>query len=97
MFKQNLYFRDGTLFADDYVRVVQGKRGNYVELTKEQIKVPLESYFNQKVPDQLSNENFYYYRLKPKGREEKVYWQCNLVKYADYKRNFYYIDPKLLT
>jgi len=94
--KRNLYFKDETLFADGYERVVHGGRGDYVELTKEQIKVQLVSKFNQPLPKELSNEQFFYYWLIPEGREEKVYWQCNLVGYADYKRNFYYISPKLL-
>ena len=96
MMKRNLYFKDETLFADGYERVVHGGRGDYVELTKEQIKVQLVSKFNQPLPKELSNEQFFYYWLIPKGREEKIYWQCNLVNYADYKRNYYYISPKLL-
>ena len=94
--KRNLYFKDGTLFANEYERVVHGGRGDYVELTREQIKVQLVSKFKQPVPEELSNEEFYYYWLCPIGREEKVYWQCNLVGYADYKRNYYYISPKEL-
>lgn len=94
---RNLYFKkDGVLFADGYTRIVCGKRGDYVELTKEQIKVPLKSYFNQKLPEQLSTEKFFYYWLEPENRDEKIYWQCNLVNYSDYMRNFYYISPKLL-
>ena len=94
--KRNLYFKDGILFANGYERVVHGGRGDYIELIKEQIQVTLVSNFNQKIPNELSNEFFYYYWLKPIGREEKIYWQCNLVNYADYKRNFYYISPKVL-
>ena len=94
--KRNLYFKDETLFADGYERVVHGGRGDYVELTKKQIQIPLKSHFNQKLPEQLSNEEFYYYWLCPSGRQEKIYWQCNLVNYADYKIDFYYISPKLL-
>lgn len=96
MIKRNLYFKDGALFATGYERVVHGGRGDYVELTKEQIAVNLKSHFNQELPKELTNEEFFYYWLEPEGREEKVYWQCNLVHYADYKRNFYYISPKLL-
>jgi hypothetical protein len=96
MFKRNLYFKDGTLFADGYVRIVHGKRGAYVELTKDQIKVPLKSHFKQEIPEKITSEQFYYYWLEPLGRSEKIYWQCNLVNYADYKIDFYYISPKLL-
>jgi hypothetical protein len=94
--KRNLYFKDGILFANGYERIVHGGRGDYIELIKEQIEVTLVSNFNQKIPNELSEESFYYYWLKPLGREEKIYWQCNLVNYADYKRNFYYISPKVL-
>ena len=96
MIQRNLYFRDGVLFANGYERVVHGGRGSYVELSKEQIKVNLVSQFNQIIPNELSNETFYYYWLKPFDRNEKIYWQCNLVSYADYKRNFFYISPNLL-
>jgi len=92
----NLYFKDGTLFANDFERVVHGDRGDYVELTDKQIEVNLISKFNQPLPDQVSNEPFYYYWLVPEGRDEKIYWQVNLVEYADYKKGYYYISPKLL-
>lgn len=91
-----LYFLDGTLFANDFERVVHGGRGDYVELTEQQIEVNLMSKFNQPLPDQVSNESFFFYWLVPEGREEKVYWQVNLVTYADYKKGYYYISPKLL-
>ena len=96
MIKRNLYFKDGTLFANGYERVVHGGRGDYVELTKDQIQVDLKSHFQQELPEELSDEAFFYYWLEPIGREEKVYWQCHLVGYADYKRNYYYISPRLL-
>ena len=94
--KRNLYFKDGTLFADGYERIVHGRRGDYIELRKDQIKAPLKSHFNQKLPNELTDEEFFYFWLEPIGRDEKIYWQCNLVDYADYKRDFYYISPKLL-
>ena len=93
---RNLYFKDSVLFATGYERIVHGGRGDYIELTKEQIKVSLKSHFNQELPNELTDESFFYYWLEPIGRTEKIYWQCNLVNYADYKRNFYYISPKLL-
>jgi hypothetical protein len=96
MMDRNLYFKDGILFANGYERIVHGERGDYIELTKEQIQIPLKSHFNQQLPEQLSNEEFYYYWLEPINRIEKIYWQCNLVGYADYKRNFYYISHKFL-
>jgi len=94
--KRNLYFKDGVLFAEGYERVVHGGRGDYVELTKDQIVVELKSKFKQPLPESVSDEPFYYYWLVPIGREEKIYWQCRTVNYADYKIGFYYISPKLL-
>lgn len=91
-----LYFKDGTLFANDFERVVHGGRGDYVELTKDQISVKLVSYFEQELPEEVSNEPFFYYWLVPINRTEKVYWQVHTVDYADYKIGYYYISPKLL-
>ena len=92
-----LYFLDGTQFSSDYVRVVHGGRGAYVELTKDQITVPLQSKFGNEVPKEIDlNSPFYYYYLQPVGRKEKVYWQIKTVKYADYKIGYYYISPSLL-
>lgn len=96
MEKIPLYFKDGTLFSDDYIRIVQGGRGDYVEVALNQIKINLKSHFSQKIPKELTNENFFYYWLEPINRNEKIYWQIKQVPYADYKRNLYYINPILL-
>lgn len=92
-----LYFLDGTLFATDYVRIVHGGRGDYIELTKEQIVVELVSKMGHKIPDVITHKPFYYYFLIPSGRDEKIYWQIRTVSYADYKTGMYYIDPSLVT
>lgn len=91
-----LYFKDGMQFSSGYERVVHGGRGDYVELTKEQIVVSLKSKFNNPIPKEIQNEPYYYYYLVPEGRTEKVYWQIKTVKYADYKIGYYYISPDLL-
>jgi hypothetical protein len=96
MISNPLYFLDGVQFSLGYERIVRGKRGAYVELTKEQILVELKSHFGTKVPDKITSEPFYYHWLEPIGRSEKIYWQINTVKYADYKIGFYYISPDLL-
>lgn len=93
---RNLYFKDDTLFATGYERVVHGGRGDYVELMKEQIVVELKPRFNKSLPENISDEPWYYYWLQPVSREEKIYWQCRTVNYADYKIGYYYISPKLL-
>lgn len=96
MIKDYLYFLDGTQFSIGYERVVHGGRGKYVELTKEQIIVPLKSKFNSVLPDEIDEQPFYYYYLIPDGRIEKIYWQIKTVKYTDYKIGYYYISPDLL-
>ena len=73
-----------------------GGRGDYIELKRENIKVELKSHFQQEIPKEITDELFYYYWLTPEGRNEKVYWQIHLVGYADYKKDYYYISPKLL-
>ena len=90
MFDIKLYLIDGRLFSEGYERVVHGGRGDYIELTKEQIVVPL-----QKLPDEiLGTEDFYYYWLVPvEGYQTKVYWLIKTVSYADYKVGYYYISP----
>jgi len=96
MYNTPLYFLDSTQLSSGFERVVHGGRGAYVELTKEQILVPLKSHFNTKVPNEITPEPFYYHWLEPEGRTEKIYWQIRTVGYADYKIGYYYISPALL-
>jgi len=96
MIKIPLYFLDGTQFSRGYERVVHGDRGDYIELTKDQIMIPLKSKFNAVIPDEIDDQPFYYYWLIPENRNEKIYWQIKIVSYADYKRGYYYISPLLL-
>jgi hypothetical protein len=97
MIKRELYFKDGTLFSNGYERVVHGGRGDYVELTKEQIAVELKSHFDQPIPPEIDLDvDYYYYWLEPIDRYEKVYWQVKTVSYADYKTGYYYISPDFL-
>ena len=96
MIDRTLYFKDGVVFANGYERVVHGKRGDYVELKKEQIKVDLVSHFKQNLSYEQGKEPFYYFWMEPIGRNEKIYYQIKTVNYADYKIGFYYISPKLL-
>lgn len=96
MIRIPLLFKDGVPFASGYERVVHGGRGTYVEFLREQILVTLKSKFNTFLPEKIDKQPFYYYYLIPEGRTEKIYWQINTVKYADYKIGYYYISPSLL-
>jgi len=96
-----LFFKDGTQFATDFVRIEHGGRGDYVELTKEQICVDLVSKFGRKPVEVTGKETFYYYWLVPVDRWEKVYLQLKgvgdeLKNYAVYHPGMYYISPKAL-
>jgi hypothetical protein len=93
MMKQNLIFKDGTLFAKEYNRVVHGGRGDYVEFSKDQILTELISRFSN---DLSKNEmGYYYYWLYPRNCPGvKVYYQLKTVKYADYKVGLYYVSPE---
>lgn len=94
---KKLYFKDGIQFSTDYIRIVHGERGDYIELSKDQIIPELISKFGQELPKSVPNdENFFYYWLQPIGRNEKIYWQIKTVNYADYKIGLYYIDPRLV-
>jgi len=92
--KQNIYLKDETLFANEFVRVIHGNRGDYVEFKKDQIIPDLISKFNNNITN--NSNNFYYYWLYPVNNPEiKVYFQQRIVKYADYKIGMYYVSPDL--
>jgi hypothetical protein len=95
MTQENIFLKDGTLFARGFIRVVHGGRGDYVEFEKENIIIPLLSLYNNDISKQTQ---FYYYWLYPVGhREIKVYFQQRVVKYADYKTGLYYVSPDLFS
>ena len=93
MVKQNIYLKNGTLFATGYNRIVHSGRGDYVEFEKEHIVPKLISKFGNKPTDDL---DIYYWWLHPETDENtKVYLQKKTVKYADYKIGKYYVSPYL--
>ena len=94
-FKQVLYTKSGILFAKEFVRVVHGKRGDYIEFTKEQLITPLLNKFNYKTDEDLIKDGHYYEWLIPlyDDSNTKVYRQLRTVTYADYKIGFYYVSP----
>ena len=94
MVKQNIYLKNGTLFATGYNRIVHGERGDYVEFEEEHIVPKLISKFGNKLTEDL---DIYYWWLYPETDENtKVYLQRKTVKYADYKIGKYYVSPFLL-
>jgi len=101
------YLKSGILFAKGYIRIVYGDHGPYIEFAKENIKIELVSKFNNVIDyDELPDDKFYYYWLKPKDNDLKVYLQLKPVtdlpnapkradgKKSDYNRQEGYADYK---
>lgn len=90
---RKLYITPNIILSDDYIRVVHGERGDYVEFDKLDITWPLEYKFGEP----SNNPEHYYDWLYPRGFPNiKIYHQRRTVKYADYKIGKYYISPGLL-
>lgn len=90
--EQKIYLKNGVLFANQFIRVVHGGRGDYVEFNEEQILSPLISRFGNDVKEKTS-EHYYYWMYPESDRNTKVYFQLKTVKYADYKIGKYYVSP----
>jgi hypothetical protein len=91
----------GPLIATNYVRVVKGGRGNYVEFlaghliqTEFEIK-PEEEYRFSKGQNGGTNwrDIVFYGWLQSKIGHRKLYKQFKTVSYADYKVGRYYMSP----
>lgn len=59
MIEQKLFLKNGFLFADGFERVVHGERGDYIELTKAQIKMILLSRFGNKNWETSTSEDIF--------------------------------------
>ena len=93
MYKENIYLKNGTLFAIGYNRIVHGGRGDYVEFELEQIVPKLLYKFDNKPTDDL---DIYYWQMYPETDPNiKVYFQKKTVEYADYRIGKYYVSPYL--
>ena len=94
---RNIYLKNGTLFANGFERVVHGKRGDYVEFTREQIVPQLLYKLSLTLFDESKankEPKFYYYWLIPDtDTSVKIYYQLAEVNYADYKIGYYYVSP----
>jgi len=89
--------KSGILFANDYIRVVIGGQGTYIEFEQKQIVVELETEPGQEYRGVGKYTNCKYFWLRPLGDSSmKVYLQRGLVSYADYKVGKYYVSPDQL-
>jgi hypothetical protein len=77
----SFYFCE-TLIALGYNRVVYGDHGPYIEFERYHFKIELVSKFGHSLPTDLPSieeSQYYYYWLRPKGLNIKVYWQIKPV------------------
>lgn len=83
----------GLVIANNCIRVVIGGRGPYIEFNSTQIitdniHVPKEELYR------LKSNNVYYDEYRTNDVcNVKIYYQKNVVKYADYKIGMWYISP----
>lgn len=86
-----IYTKSNVLLANDHVRVVCGKRGDYVEISESQIikkilKIPFRACWR------IKNGNAFYIEYRTiDDSDTMVYHQKKTVKYADYKIGMYYV------
>ena len=77
--------KSGILVATDYVRVVHGDRGDYVEFTHRQCTDNM---------DMVPYGHRYYTEWRTVPDNVKVYQQHIPVDYADYRVGCFYVGPK---
>lgn len=83
----------GTIIATGYNRIVVGDYGPYVEITPDQI---VKDNIEQRWPGIPSREVKYIWMQTSDEEKTKIYYQQNIVPYADYKPGMYYVDPRLV-
>lgn len=84
--------KNGIPVATDFVRIVHGERGSFVEFTKDQILLKTIS-IPQNAKWRFSQfwlKIIYYFEYRTTDNIS-VYYQKKLVSYADYKLKHYYI------
>ena len=89
------YTQSGLEVAKNYIRVVIGGRGPYIEFQEiigENIYIPKNQLWRVK------NSNCYYIEWRTKDKSfVKLYYQKKVVDYADYQIGLWYISPFDLT
>ena len=85
--------KKGTLIAKGYLRVVHGKRGDYIEFEEKQLckEVLL------KIASNTHETNGFYDEYRTFLDNVKVYHQFGYVGYADYIPGMWYVSPEDLS
>lgn len=84
-----LYTKEGTCVANNYIRVVIGKRGPYVEFDH----IFDASCYMPVGAEWRADDNRAYYIEYRAYSNTKIYYQKKPVDYADYQVGMYYISP----
>lgn len=89
-----LYSLNGSLICNGYDRIVIGDYGAYIEFSSEQankdlfIIAPGQEY---RLEPRYNNVKYIWLTVDD-GSQIKIYYQKNIVSYADYKPHYYYIS-----
>ena len=81
--------------ARGYDRIVIGDYGLYFEISPSQIEFD-NLYIKRDQEWRLNSDKFKnikYYWYEVAENSAKIYYQVNVVKYADYKIGYYYVSP----
>jgi len=89
-----VFTKSGLQIAHDFERIVHGDRGDYIEISLDQI-IELSFIVPENKVWRLDNEKAYYWEFRSKDIcNIMIYFQMRLVDYADYKIGFWYVDPE---
>ena len=79
----------GTIIGEGFTRIVIGDYGAYLEFDEDQIRL---SNIKQKWAGSPTRKVKYIWMQTNDSDTTKVYWQQDIVDYADYKVGMYYMD-----
>jgi len=90
----NIYSPKDTLISVGYSQIIVGDYGAYLEISSNQI---IRENIKVKIGQEYRFDSKYkvkYYWYEPiDGTNVKIYLQKRKVKYADYRRGYFYISP----
>ena len=89
-----VFTKSGLQIAHDFERIVHGGRGDYIEISLDDIIV-LSIIVPENQVWRLDNEKVYYWEFRSKDIcDIMLYFQMKTVSYAKYKIGFFYVDPE---
>ncbi len=89
-----VFTKSGLQIAHNFERIVHGGRGDYIEISLDDI-IELSIIVPENQVWRLDNEKVYYWEFRSMDISNvMIYFQKKLVKYADYKIGFWYVDPE---